>query len=101
MRRPGWSDKAWYEQELNHYRSLANANKGQWEGKHVLAVQLNFWMESVRFLITELEIWNYMQNTAKYSEALDKLDKAFGHIHRLVIYLEEDNSQGYDPDPEI
>lgn len=91
------SDKEHYGRELDHFRSLAKANKRLLEGKPFLAVHLNFWMESIRFLITELEVWEYVGNRTKYAETISKLDKALNHIHRLILYLDDQN----DVDPEI
>ena len=101
MRRSGQSDKAHYEAELRHYRSMAKTNKRALEGKPFLAVHLNFWLESTRFLITELEIWEYQRNKAKYYQTIDKINKALNHLHRLVIYLDDDPPQEDDPDTEI
>lgn len=101
MSKPSKSDKHRFERELSHYRSLAKANKSALDGKPFLAVQINFWMESVRFLITELEVWEYMGNPTKYHETINKIDKALHYVHRLILYLEDENSQDYDPDPEI
>ena len=92
------SDKERFERELSHYRSLAKTNKRELDGKPFVSVRLSFWMESVRFLITELEIWDYMRNAARYEETINKIHKAFHYIHRLVLYLDEENYDDADSD---
>lgn len=91
------SDKDRFQRELEHFRSLAKQNKRALEGKPILTVQLNFWFESFRFLITELEIWNYAGNQTKYAETVSKIEKVLHHIHRLVVYLDDEE----DANPEL
>ena len=98
MSMPARSDKEQFERELNHYRSLAKANKRGLEKKPFLAVQLNFWMESVRFLITELEVWEYVGNRAKYEATIKNLGKAFYYIHKLVVHLDDENYEDREVD---
>lgn len=97
MINPARGDKERFQRELDHFQSLAKANRRAMEGKPIVAVQLNFWMESFRFLITELEIWDYARNQTKYAETISKLEKASSHIHRLIIYLDDEG----DTNPEI
>ena len=92
-------DKERYERELSHYRSLMRLNKRDLEGKPFLTVQIDFWIASIRFLIAELEIWDYMGNHLKYEETINKINKAFRYVHRRVLYLDDDNFQ--DEGPEI
>ncbi|HET9905811.1 MAG TPA: hypothetical protein VFQ23_04205 [Anaerolineales bacterium] len=93
------ADKERYERQLNHYRSLMKVNKRDLDGKPFLAVQIDFWLESIRFLITELEIWDYMGKTAKYYETINKIHKALNRVHRLILYLDEGDAK--DDGPEI
>jgi hypothetical protein len=44
-------------------------------------------MESSRFLILELEIWDQIDNTAKCDEIIQKVQKALGHVDELIRQL--------------
>ena len=95
------SNKERFERELSHYRSRIKLNKRVLEGKPFLAVHFNFWMESLRFLITALDFWDYTRNPEKYQETIDRIEKALKHMDKLMISLEDENYLDEDTDPEI
>ena len=101
MSSPARSAKEHYERELDHFRSRAKVNKRVLEGKPFLAVHFNFWMESLRLLITALDFWEYTRTPEKYQETIDRIEKALKHMDKLMISLEDENYQEEDTDPEI
>ena len=94
-------DRDRLERELSHYRSLTKTNKQGLEGKPFLAVHLNFWMDSVRLLITALEFWDYTGNHAKYQETIDRIEKALKYMDKLIFSFDDQNDQDEDTYPEI
>jgi hypothetical protein len=55
--------------ELDRVRSMPHLDKRRQEDP-LFNTQLNFWIESVRFCITELEIWDKQVDFAKCNETI-------------------------------
>jgi hypothetical protein len=46
--------------------------------------QLNFWIESIRFCITELEIWDKQGDFAKCNETIDRAQECLACLQNLI-----------------
>ncbi len=78
-----------FKGELDQYRSIAGRHHSELDEKPLLGKQLEFWFQSARFLITELEVWGKLENDKKYDETIYKLQKALNHVRQLITELLE------------
>jgi len=80
-----------FQHELEKFRAIINSNNGSLENNPLLARQINFWVESMRFLITELEVWDRLGNRHKYDATYNKARKALDYLNTLIDQLTEDD----------
>ncbi len=78
-----------FSDELNSYRLFAERNRHHLDQEPLLDRQLIFWFESVRFLLSELEIWDRLGNNKKWDETVGKLQKALSNVNQLITSLLE------------
>lgn len=74
--------------QMDTYRSIIKRNNGRLEHDIWLEKQIRFWMESTRFLITELEIWDRLGNETKCVETTSKAQKALDTLYDLLRQLD-------------
>lgn len=79
-----------FQHELEKCRAIINKNNGSLENNPLLARQIDFWMESTRFLITELEIWDRLGKPPNYDATYNRLRKAMDYLYTLIEQLTED-----------
>ena len=83
------SDIEKFQRELDHCRSLAKANKDWLEQNPIIEKQVTFWVEGIRFLISELEIWERFENANKCKETAYKAQRALNRLGELLNQLED------------
>jgi hypothetical protein len=72
-----------------HYVTLGR-NKDRLEKRSWLKKPLSFWMESVRFLISDMQIWEEVGNPAKGEKAFKRAREAMYYVDRLMSDLTRD-----------
>ena len=96
MRKPIRSDTQRFQRELDNYRTtLADLSKDG-EIDPFVGKQISFWMESARFFISELEIWDKLGDKAKYYVAVKKVQKALDQVDELIFQLIEEEGNDYE-----
>jgi len=83
------SDEEELQWELDQYQSIAQGNRARLEQNPVLDMHLKFWFESIRFLITELVIWDDLGRREKYDKTFHDVRRALNHVHQLIAQLME------------
>ena len=97
MRKSSWSDKEKFYRELRHYRSIAETYIDLLEENSMLTKQLVFYVESARFYIVQLDVWDKRGDRQRYEEAVHGARKNLDHVRELIIELiGEDYSEGDD-----
>lgn len=76
-----------FDQELEGYRLFAIKNKALLQKNPWLEKQITFWMESTRFLVAELEIWDQLDNETKCAEVIRRTQKSLDRLFRLIEQL--------------
>lgn len=76
-----------FYQALKAYSLIVKKNKATLEENPWLKKQVTFWIESVCFLITELEVWDQMGDRRKCEATILKAQKALNHISELPKQL--------------
>jgi len=69
-----------------HYITLGN-NKDRLEKRSWLKKPLSFWMESVRFLISEMQMLDEVGNHTQGEQAFKRARAAMYHVNQLMIEL--------------
>lgn len=100
MRRSVRVDVEKFHRELDTYRSAVAELSKERLGTSFLEKQLIFWMESARFLISELEIWGKLGDNTKYDVVFNKLQKNLDRVDRLVTQLTEEQYRDFDTSEE-
>ena len=77
-----------FKQELESYRKIVTKNQEALDSKPGLEKQIFFWMESTRFLLSELEIWNELGDDAKCAETTVRIQQVLGRLHKMIQQLE-------------
>jgi hypothetical protein len=80
-----------FQHELEECRAIINKNNNSLENNPSLARQINFWMESAKFLVTELEIWDRLGKRNNYDATYNKTRKAMDYLYTLIDQLTEDD----------
>ncbi len=76
-----------FDQELEGYRLFVISNKELLKRNLWLERQITFWMESSRFLIAELQIWDELGDSTKCNEVAARAQKALSRLFRLIEQL--------------
>jgi hypothetical protein len=50
----------------------------------MLNKQLVFWMESARFLESEMKIWRDQENREEYDQAVERMQSVLHHLKELI-----------------
>jgi hypothetical protein len=95
MHDPDPSQIGHFHLQLAKYRSIAEKFKRMQEKNPLLYHQVEFWIESAQFCITELEIWQSLKDKPKYNDALHKAQETLERVHHLTTQLMEEAHPGY------
>lgn len=77
-----------FQNELANDRFIIERNQERLENDSWLDKQIRFWVESTRFLISELEIWDKLDNHEKGAQTCIKAQKALDHLYELLRELD-------------
>jgi hypothetical protein len=76
-----------FDVELESYRLLLIKKKELLKANPWLDKQITFWLESSRFLIAELQIWNELGEYTKCAEVIVRAKKSLDRLFRLIEQL--------------
>lgn len=74
--------------ELANNHCIIERNNQRLQSDPWLEKRIIFWMESARFLVTELEIWDHAGNDEKCAETTLKAQKALDGLYDLLRQLD-------------
>ena len=94
MNEPPLSDPEDFQQELDALRLILRDNLKHVRQDRMLGNQVEFWMESARFLETELQIWENAGNQYKRQQALERMRKVLDILQELIDRMNEDKGDG-------
>lgn len=84
MKEPLPSDPEDFERELEVLRSIIRQNIQRLDQDPMLDSQLDFWMESARFLMTSMEVWEDAGDRYQYTQAVEQMQKILGILQDLI-----------------
>ncbi|MGE5462471.1 MAG: hypothetical protein ACM3PS_03895, partial [Syntrophothermus sp.] len=87
------SDEEDFQRELNALRSLLEENLKRADPDPFLGTQLQFWLESARFLEKYIEVWYFVGNLNKRDEAREKLRRVLYILLEVFIKLSNDSGE--------
>jgi hypothetical protein len=89
MNEPPPSEPDDFQQELDILRSLLKENLQQSKQDPLLGTQLEFWMESARFLELNIKIWDQAGNIYKENEARERMRKVLDILRLLIDQIND------------
>lgn len=90
MKESPHSDPEDFERELEILRSIIRNNVQRLHQDPVLDKQLDFWMESARFLMAEMKIWGETGNEPKHDQAVARMQKVLAALQELIDRLNDE-----------
>ena len=101
MNEPPLSDQDDFQEELEVLRSILKKNLHKLNEDPFLGTQLEFWMESARFLEINLEIWESVGNAYKHEQAMERMRHVLEVLQQLIDKLNHDSGDGNSDPPPI
>src|SRR5262245_2343827 len=89
-----------YKKELATYQSVITELIQGHREMSFMEKQAVFWMESARFLITELEVLARFGDDPKYEATAHKVQKTLERLSELITQLADDQQNHNDPNKE-
>ncbi len=90
MHEPSPSDQEDFQEQLEILRSILKKNLERAKQDRLLGTQLEFWMESARFLETDIEIWEHAGNTYQRNKAVEQMYKVLEILQQLIDPMNHD-----------
>jgi hypothetical protein len=87
MNEPSPSDQEDFQQELEALRQLLQKNLQKLKQDPFLGTQVEFWMESAKFMETNIEIWEEAGNAYKHQQAMERMRKVLDILQQLIEQL--------------
>lgn len=84
MNEPPSSDTDDFRQELEILRSILQEKLQQAKQDPLLGPQLEFWLESAKFLELNIEIWGMAGNSYKENQARERMRKVIDILQELI-----------------
>ncbi len=94
MNEPPPSDQDDFQKELEILRSILKENLQRAKQDPFLGTQLEFWLESARFLELNIEIWDQAGNVYKENQARERMRKVLDILQQLIIQMNDGNGDG-------
>jgi hypothetical protein len=89
MNEPSLSEPDDFQKELDILRSILQENLQQAKQDPLLGTQLEFWLESVRFLELNIEIWGQAGNAYRESLARERMRKVLDILQQLINQMND------------
>ena len=90
MNEPLPSDEEDFQEQLEILRTILKKNLDQTKQDRLLGTQLEFWLESVRFLETDIKIWEQAGNMDQRNKAIQQMRKVLDTLQQLVDLMDQD-----------
>jgi hypothetical protein len=81
---PSSTDPDDFQQELNVLRSILMEKLQQAKMDPLLGTQLEFWLESARFLELNIKIWDQAGNAYQENQARERMRKVLDILQQLI-----------------
>jgi hypothetical protein len=94
MNEPPPSDQDDFQQELEMLRSILRENLQRAKQDPLLGMQLEFWLESAKFLELNIEIWDKAGNIYKENQARERMRKVLDVLQRLINQMNNGMGDG-------
>jgi hypothetical protein len=89
MSEPPPSDPDDFQQELDILQSILKENLQRSKQDPLLGTQLEFWMESAKFLELNIKIWDQAGNIYKENEARERMRKVLDILRQLIDQIND------------
>jgi hypothetical protein len=89
MNEPPPSEPDDFQKELDILRSILQENLQQAKQDPLLGTQLEFWLESARFLELNIEIWGQAGNAYRESQARERMRKVLDILQQLINHMND------------
>lgn len=93
MNEPPLSDSDDFQQELEALRSILDENLKRAKQDPLLGMQLEFWLESAKFLELNIEIWNQAGNAYKENQARERMRKVLDILQQLINQTSDETGE--------
>lgn len=94
MDNPPPSDHDDFQDELDSLRLILQKNLQKLKQDPFLGTQVEFWLESAKFMETNIEIWEEAGNTYKRQQATERMRKVLDVLQQLIDQLNEGSGDG-------
>jgi hypothetical protein len=83
------SDQDDFQKELEILRSLLQENLQRTKQDPLLGTQLEFWLESARFLELNIKIWDEAGDVYKENQARERMRKVLDTLQHLISQMND------------
>jgi hypothetical protein len=94
MNEPPPSDQDDFQQELEILRSILQEKLQQAKQDPLLGTQLEFWLESAKFLELNIKIWDQAGNAYKENQARERMRKTLDILQQLINQMNNGTGEG-------
>lgn len=94
MNEPNPSNPDDFQDELEVLRSILQEILQQAKQDPLLGTQLEFWLESARFLELNIEIWDRAENAYKENQARERMRKVLDILQQLINQVNDGTGDG-------
>jgi hypothetical protein len=94
MNEPPPSDPEDFQDELKVLRSILQEKLHQAKQDPLLGTQLEFWLESAKFLELNIEIWDQAGNAYKEHQARERMRKVLDILQELINQVNDGSGDG-------
>jgi hypothetical protein len=89
MNEPPPSDPDDFQQELEILRAILHENLQRGNLDRLLGTQLEFWLESAKFVELNIEIWDKAGNEYMGNQARERMRKVLDILQQLIDQLND------------
>ena len=83
-----------FQQELETLRSMLQENLQRAKEDPLLGTQLEFWLESAKFLELNIEIWDQTGNLYRENQARERMRKVLDILQQLINQMNDGTGDG-------
>ncbi len=94
MNEPLLTDPDDFQKELEILRSILKENLQRAKEDPLLGTQVEFWLESAKFLELNIEIWDQAGNAYKENQARERMRKVLDILQQLIDQMNDQTGDG-------
>ncbi len=87
------SDQDDFQKELEILRSLLQENLQRTKQDPLLGTQLEFWLESAKFLELNIKIWDEAGDVYKENQARERMRKVLDTLQHLISQMNDETGE--------